>query len=99
MIQPKFVPLFLDECLKRGSRDNMSAMIIQFVDGTAYAQPKEYVPGPYFSDEHSVKFQEAYRADAQAAGFSMEQALQKRAELDASTSEPNTQSPSDTSRL
>jgi serine/threonine protein phosphatase PrpC len=69
----------LDECLKRGSRDNMSAMIVQFTDGTAYAQNEpEYIPGPYFSEENDGKFQEAYAKDAQAAGFTLDEALKKR---------------------
>lgn len=66
----------LDECLRRGSRDNMSAMIIQFLDGTSYDSPEnEYVPGPWHAEEGDSKFQEAYIKDAQEAGFSLEQAL------------------------
>jgi len=38
----------LDECLKRGSRDNMTAMIIQFKNGTEYAKDPEYIPGVFF---------------------------------------------------
>jgi len=72
----------LDECLKRGSRDNMSAMLIQFVDGSSYGKDTEYLPGPYFSGENDSKFQEAYTKDAQAAGFTIEQALQKRASFE-----------------
>jgi serine/threonine protein phosphatase PrpC len=73
----------LDECLKRGSRDNMSAMIIQFADGTSYAQTSpEYLPGPYFTEENDGKFQEAYAKDAQAAGFTLEEALKKRTKLE-----------------
>jgi len=64
----------LDECLARGSRDNMSAMIIQFKDGTEYQQD-EYIPGPWFNEENDHKFQEAYIADAKAAGFDLEGAL------------------------
>jgi serine/threonine protein phosphatase PrpC len=75
----------LDECLKRGSRDNMSAMIIQFVDGTSYVKAAEYIPGQYYSSENDSKFQEAYKTDALAAGFTLEQALQKRSEIEAST--------------
>jgi protein phosphatase len=70
----------LEECLKRGSRDNMSAMIVQFVDGTSYRREKEYLPGPYYCDEGDSKFQEAYIKDAQEAGFTLEQALQLRIE-------------------
>jgi len=74
----------LDECLKRGSRDNMSAMIVQFVDGSNYAKPVEYFPGPYFTDEGDSKFQEAYQKDAQEAGFTLDEALKKRQEWEQS---------------
>jgi len=74
----------LDECLKRGSRDNMSAMIVQFIDGTNYAKPVEYFPGPYFTDEGDSKFQEAYQKDAQEAGFTLDEALKKRQEWEQS---------------
>jgi len=67
----------LDECLARGSRDNMSAMIIQFENGTAYHRDEnEYKPGPYYNGENDHKFQEAYLQDARAAGYTLPQALQ-----------------------
>jgi len=72
----------LDECLKRGSRDNMTAMIVQFVDGTSYVREPEYIPGVYYSSETDAKFQEAYAKDAQAAGYTLEQALQKRTQIE-----------------
>lgn len=66
----------LDECLKRGSRDNMSAMIVQFVDGTSYdRQDKEYQPGPYSADETDTKFKDAYCRDAHEAGYTLDEAL------------------------
>jgi len=66
----------LDECLKRGSRDNMSAMILQFVDGISYnREGTEYVPGPFHAEDGDTKFQEAYKKDALEAGFSLEAAL------------------------
>jgi len=68
----------LDECLERGSHDNMSAMIIQFKDGTSYNAEKEYVPGPWFDGEQDKKFQTAYTADALAAGYTLEKALALR---------------------
>jgi len=83
----------LDECLKRGSRDNMTAMIVQFVDGTSYAKEKEYVPGPYFSSENDSKFQEAYSKDAQSAGYTLEQALQKRTEMEEEEKKKNGPNP------
>jgi len=65
----------LDECLRRGSRDNMSAMIVQFVDGTTYSKEKwEYVPGPFHEGNGTSSFQEAYQKDAEAAGYDLEQA-------------------------
>jgi len=74
----------LDECLQRGSRDNMSAMIIQFKDGTSYHQDKhEYIPGPWFSEENDHKFQEAYIADAKTAGYELADALKMYKELEA----------------
>jgi len=91
----------LDECLKRGSRDNMSAMIIQFSEGTTYASSTDYIPGPYFTEENDGKFQEAYAKDAQAAGFTLEQALQKRTKLDddekSKQNETSSTQPSDSS--
>jgi len=79
----------LDECLRRGSRDNMSAMIIQFTDGTSYSRSTEYIPGPYFSEENDGKFQEAYLKDAQAAGFTLEQALEMRTKIESGENSQN----------
>jgi len=74
----------LDECLHRGSRDNMSAMIIQFKDGTNYHQEKtEYTPGPWFNEENDHKFQEAYIADAKASGYELQDALKLYKEIEA----------------
>jgi serine/threonine protein phosphatase PrpC len=85
----------LDECLKRGSRDNMTAMIVQFVDGTQiHAKDPEYVPGVYYTSDNDQKFQEAYAKDAQLAGFSLEQALQKRAQIEEEEKKKNLQNPS-----
>jgi len=72
----------LDECLKKGSRDNMSAMIIQFTDGTSYGRDTEYIPGPYYKEENDSKFREAYAKDAQAAGYTAEKALELRARIE-----------------
>jgi len=67
----------LDECLRRGSRDNMSAMIIQFVDGTDYhSENSEYVPGPWHAEDGDSKFQEAYKKDANESGLTLEEALE-----------------------
>jgi len=63
----------LDECKDRGSRDNMSAMIIQFKDGTDYHSDDEYVPGPYYLGSRHSKFQEAYRKFAEKSGLTSDQ--------------------------
>jgi len=82
----------LDECLRRGSRDNMTAMIVQLKDGIQYnAKDPEYIPGVYFSSENDQKFQEAYAKDAQLAGFTLEQALQKRAQIEEEEKKKNSQ--------
>jgi len=65
----------LDECLARGSRDNMSAMIILFENGIEYARDHEYLPGPWHNGENDHKFQDAYTADARAAGYELQDAL------------------------
>jgi len=62
----------LEECKDRGSRDNMSAMIIQFTDGSSYDRLDEYVPGPYCTGARHSKFQEAYRKFAEKSGSSLE---------------------------
>jgi len=72
----------LDECLERGSHDNMSAMIIQFTDGTNYKKETEYVPGPWHDSDQDKKFQTAYIADAQIAGLGPEQVHNLRREYD-----------------
>jgi len=51
----------LDECLERGSKDNMSAMIIQFKDGKDYQKVDEFVPGPFHEGPRHHEFQEAYQ--------------------------------------
>jgi len=66
----------LDEVLARGSRDNMSAMLIFFDDGSQYHQEiNQYVPGPWFTGENDHKFQDAYTTDARAAGYDLPSAL------------------------
>jgi len=58
----------LDECLKRGSKDNMSAMIIQFKDGKDYNNGDEYVPGPFHEGPKYQDYQDAYQHFAQLYG-------------------------------
>jgi len=72
----------LDECVVRGSRDNMSAMLVQFKDGTDYEKPDEYVPGQYHEGPRHQKFQEAYKMFAEKYNCSLEESIKKFEELE-----------------
>lgn len=66
----------LDLSLERGSKDNMSAMVICFRDGTKYHQAGgEFVPGPFHQHKHNDKFKKAYLADAKRHGFEGEKLM------------------------
>jgi len=67
----------LDECLARGSRDNMSAVLIQFTDGIEYEQPDEFVPGPYHENPRNADHQEAYKLFAEGFGITVEESKRK----------------------
>jgi len=64
----------LDECLLRGSRDNMSAMIVQLKDGLSYNREDEFIPGPYHEGPRHNEFQEAYKNFAEYAGYTTDEA-------------------------
>lgn len=81
----------LDECLKRGSRDNMSCMIVQFIDGSSFNHKNEYIPGPYFLDDGDSKFRDAYQKDAEAAGYSLEEAQKLRKQHEQAASQTSSQ--------
>lgn len=55
--------------LQRGSKDNHSAMLISFEDGTAYAGEDEFIAGPYHPFKKDRTFSEAYLADAKKHGY------------------------------
>jgi len=71
----------LEECVMRGSRDNMSAMIIQLKDGTDYNRENEYIPGPYHEGPRHQEFQDAYKLFAEHCGYSLEESRQKFSQL------------------
>eukprot|EP01006_Ploeotia_vitrea_P017222 TRINITY_DN48299_c0_g1_i1.p1 TRINITY_DN48299_c0_g1~~TRINITY_DN48299_c0_g1_i1.p1 ORF type:complete len:868 (+),score=131.17 TRINITY_DN48299_c0_g1_i1:54-2606(+) len=73
----KITARLCDEALRGGSSDNMTAMLIQFKDGTDYRSEREFVPGPYCPQNHA-KFRRAYNDMAQKAGLSWESALDLR---------------------
>ncbi len=60
----------LDHSLKHGSKDNMSAMLIELMDGSDYnVNDKEFIPGPYSAAAGNQKFVEAYKTDARRHGI------------------------------
>lgn len=60
----------LDYSLERGSKDNMSAMVCCFRDGSSYHRAGgEFVPGPYHEFKHNEKFRNAYLKDAKRHGY------------------------------
>jgi len=67
----------LDECLARGSRDNMSAVLIQFTDGSSYGKEDQFLPGPYHDNPRNTDHQEAYKLFAEGFGISVEESKKK----------------------
>jgi protein phosphatase len=67
------------EAIARGSKDNISCMIVQFVDGTGFGAEThtEFVPGP-FNAPSSSNFRRAYFDFARKAGVSDADALARR---------------------
>eukprot|EP01006_Ploeotia_vitrea_P026440 TRINITY_DN59427_c0_g1_i1.p2 TRINITY_DN59427_c0_g1~~TRINITY_DN59427_c0_g1_i1.p2 ORF type:complete len:434 (-),score=55.36 TRINITY_DN59427_c0_g1_i1:1556-2857(-) len=64
-----------EEALARGSTDNMTAMLVQFTDGSTYGPQTEFLPGPI----HPHKgFTTAYKAMAERAGLTYGHALEMR---------------------
>ena len=77
----------VDTCLMRGSTDNMTAMLVQLVDGESYDKARiaarnsmfadppqedpEYIPGPFYYGEGDESFQYAYKEDAIRAGYAL----------------------------
>jgi len=60
-----------EECLTSGSQDNMSAILVEFVDGEKYGleRTKSYIPGPLFRERHDPNFVCAYLKDAAKFGL------------------------------
>ena len=68
--------LLLDAVLAAGSKDNMTAMLILPIDGSAYHSDKdEFLPGIYNDHRSNSAFTEAYAKDARQNGFSLEEAV------------------------
>ena len=77
------------EAIARGSKDNISCMVVQFKDGTAHGKTDglkayEFVPGPIAAPNHGG-FRRAYWGMCQKGGLSPSQCLERR--YDALTAE------------
>lgn len=61
----------VEQSLKAGSRDNMSAIVVQFSeDGTAYSREgEEFIAGPFYQYSDNSKFRRCYEADAARSGY------------------------------
>jgi len=72
------IPTVFDLSLERGSKDNMSAVLIGFgPDGyhKGYSQESKFLPGPFSAYAHDETFLNAYRTDALKHGVSEDEWL------------------------
>lgn len=72
-----------DQAVRRGSKDNITCMVVQFCNGTEPAQTygaKSFVPGPPYPKSHDNS-RIAYSRMAQMADFTCATALQERYKL------------------
>jgi hypothetical protein len=83
------VSAFLDLTLRKGSKDNMTAIAIQFMDGTGYAKEAQYVPGPFNRNMADRNFVDAYTRNARLHGYTLEQCL----EINGEASPPSSSTP------
>lgn len=61
--------------LKKGSKDNHSAILIQFTDGTAYQRADQFVAGPFHPFQNDKQYVKAYLADALKHGYEGEELM------------------------
>lgn len=73
----------VDQAVRRGSKDNISCMVVHFADGTTHVSAhgaSSFVPGAPFPKTHEAS-RTAYSRMAQLAGVTLAEALQMRYEL------------------
>jgi len=71
---PAFVASKLvEEALKLGSKDNLTAVLVQFKDGSSYAREPEFIPGQWY-DNGNPTFIQAYKNFSEMCGFTLEEA-------------------------
>eukprot|EP01125_Pyxidicula_operculata_P010027 TRINITY_DN3294_c2_g1_i1.p1 TRINITY_DN3294_c2_g1~~TRINITY_DN3294_c2_g1_i1.p1 ORF type:complete len:608 (-),score=247.48 TRINITY_DN3294_c2_g1_i1:647-2470(-) len=95
----KILSNLLYSVLKKGSKDNMTAMVIELQDGSDYNKPLEFIPGEYHENAHDIWIN-AYKRDCDRYGITIEEAkklhLKYKAERGESGSTPADESPSST---
>lgn len=74
--------------LQRGSKDNHSALLIAFEDGTNYNAKDEFIAGPYHPYRNDKSFSDAYLADAKKHGFEGEQLMEMARRTEATLPDP-----------
>jgi len=71
---PAFVvSKLVEEALHLGSKDNLTAILIQFKDGSNYGREPEFIPGQWH-DNGNQTFVQAYKDFAEKCGYSLEEA-------------------------
>jgi hypothetical protein len=58
----------------------MTALAVQFIDGSTYGQDKQFLPGPFNANRNDRSFVEAYTRNARIHGFTLEQCLELNGE-------------------
>lgn len=74
--------LLLDYSLRSGSKDNMSAMLIAFRDGTDNAPASEFRAGPFTQAADDRKFVECYMADGRRAGIEPDELVRRARQVE-----------------
>jgi hypothetical protein len=72
----------LDASLRKGSKDNHSAMIVAFEDGTKYDASDEFVAGPFNPYANDKQFRDAYLKDAQRFGIEQDKVMELAAKVE-----------------
>jgi len=80
----------LTDVLHKGSKDNMSAMVIELKDGTSYAAPDEFIPGKWYMIGNET-WETGYEMDVKRRGQNFEEIkklMKSKAEADRATDDP-----------
>jgi len=63
----------IQELLLHGSKDNMTAMLVELKNGIEYNRGKEFIPGEYYGDRGNSTYVDAYRVNCEREGKTVEQ--------------------------